>query len=252
MPGRLIFNETVGISYETEGFMALLDSSGAFVSSSRDVEFVQVPGRNGDLTLDNERYANIDITFRVSVDSLQKFRSIVNLLNSEQLKRGGYCRLEYTEIGEYFRLAHFVSAVALETRQFNEGGVFELTFNCKPQLFITADDIVRDLSQGDTFTTYRYFKAKPLFYLYGNGTLTITSSHTSVIPTRTVTVTGHTGSSWLAVDSELQDCYLNTGANANSLVTFSNGFPEFGYGTFTITWTGFTRVRVAPRYWVVG
>lgn len=259
MPGSFNYS-TVYFNYTQS--RTLVDNSQIFVTPPRDVEFIQVPGRNGDLSIDNGRYENIEVVFRVSVDNTDTFRQKINALYNTRFStvglntdEGGYKALQVSEYRDsenrdYYRLAQFVSAVALDTRQFNVGGEFELTFNCKPQLFLYGN--YGDVTQNQEFTSTNWFEAKPRIQVYGNGTLTLTSSRGSEY-THVITVANNTRA-YLIIDSELEDCYFPWypyPINMNSYVTFSNGFPVFGYGTYTVTWTGFTRVSIEPRYWVI-
>lgn len=58
-------------------------------------------------------------------------------------------------------------------------------------------------------------------------------------------------SSYLTIDSELQDAYKGT-TNCNSLVTLSNGFPKLIKGENEISFSGgITSVEVIPKWWTL-
>lgn len=257
MPGTLTINSSITFGY-TGTAPTLLDSSGIFVTPSHDSEFVSVPGRNGDIFYSNNRLENIELTFRVFTESMETFRSKMNELylvatHRTSVSGDNYFRLEVSELPGYFRLAQFVSATALRTRPFNEGGEFELTFNCKPQLFITSSLRYTELSQGGTIKNDSGFTSKPMIRLTGTGTLNIYTGGYSpdVDPYYTIIVTRQGTIGTVTVDSVIQDCYSTDSSNWNQYVELSNGFPEFIDRRYVFTWTGFTKVEVAPNFWVI-
>lgn len=259
MPGTLTIDQDLTFGY-TGTAPTLLDSSGIFITPSYDGEFVSVPGRNGDVFYKNNRFENIELTFRVFTENMETYRSKLNALYQKQLyhtypfKGENYFMLEVSELPGYFRYAQFVSATALNTRPFNEGGDFELTFNCKPQLFIKSSRLYTELSQNGRITNDSGFTSKPRISLKGTGTLNIhKGTSTQGDPTYMITVTQISQYDTVIVDSVIQDCYSASLAteNWNQYVELSNGFPEFALGIYTFTWTGFTKVEVAPNFWVI-
>ena len=75
-------------------FGVYISGSGVYNAPERDVKSVSVPGRNGDLTLDNGRYKNIKIKYPAFVvdDFAQNIGGLRDFLASIR----GYARLEDT------------------------------------------------------------------------------------------------------------------------------------------------------------
>lgn len=120
-----------------------------FNSPERDVTMIDVPGRNGQLTLDNGRFHNIEVTYPAFVsgngsdiaNNIRDFRNAIGSLT-------GYQRLEDTYHTREFRQAVFRNGIEVDPVIYQTGGEFEITFDCKPQrwLIIPDDPIPADNS----------------------------------------------------------------------------------------------------------
>lgn len=232
----------------------IIDDSEIYATPSKDVDFVSVAGRNGDLSFDNNRFQNIEIRFRVYADSLEGYYTGIRHFYSVK----GYAELRTTawsnESRPYYRMAQFISATKLETNQYNKGGVFELVFNCKPQLFFDIGDTWVNVSQNDYFENiYSEFECLPLFRVKGEGTVTITAQNAGRDNQAFTVVSGGIVRPYTYIDSEMQDSTSaeTGGQNLNSLVTFTNGFPYISPVRAAITYSGFTSVEYKPRYWTL-
>ena len=107
----------------------------------KDITAIAVPGRNGELHIDNGRWQNIDVTYNNCViedDFGRKFRDFRSWCASQK----GYVRLEDTFNPDEFRLANMSNGVAVDTlgTRYNSGK-FDITFNCKPQRFLKIGEI---------------------------------------------------------------------------------------------------------------
>ena len=245
---ELYFN-SIQVGYPTG--VQIIDNSQIYATPSKDVEFVSVAGRNGDLSFDNGRFENIEMRFRVYTTNTDGFYYGIRHFYTVQ----GYAELRTSawsaETYPFHRMAQFVSATRLDTNQYNKGGTFELVFNCMPQLFYDLGDTWVTVTNGAYFENpYSNFVALPLFMVKGaNGTVTITAV-SSTRENQSFTVTS--GSSFTYIDSQIQDCTdaESGGTNQNSTVTFTNGFPYIS-SRATISYTGFTEVKYKPRYWTL-
>ena len=112
-----------------------ISGSSAFSAPERDVEFVSVPGRNGDLLIDNGRWNNIKLTYPAFIP--KGFDDLVDDFRTEIMKLRGYQRLEDTYHPDEYRLASFNYGLNPKNiSAFLRTGEFDLTFNCKPQRFL--------------------------------------------------------------------------------------------------------------------
>lgn len=86
-------------------FQTHIKKTEIFKSAERDYEFVEVPGSNGSLIIDNKRYKNVDINYGCFIaDAFAcNFLSIRNYLAAQT----GYQRLEDSICPDYFRMGVF-------------------------------------------------------------------------------------------------------------------------------------------------
>ena len=137
----LVFN---GVDLGKECNMFVL-GKGAFGAPSRDVTQIHVPGRNGDILIDNGGWNNVDVTYS-SCCILSNFRENAAKLRSYLMANPGYHELTDPYNPDEVRYAEFRGPFTPEvfTAKGNNAGMFDLTFNCKPQRFLRESMIVRD------------------------------------------------------------------------------------------------------------
>lgn len=137
--GILKFN---GISTEDLGLVIQTPPSHIF--PDRDMSSVHVPGRNGDLFIDNKCYNMVERGY-----SLAKAFTVKNTghyANTQQIlawltsANGRYVRLEDTYDSEVYRMAMFnMSGSFLDL--YNEATTVEVSFKCKPQRYLKSGEI---------------------------------------------------------------------------------------------------------------
>lgn len=137
----LVFN---GVDLGKECNMFVL-GKGAFGAPSRDVTQIHVPGRNGDILVDNGGWNNVDVTYS-SCCILSNFRENVAKLRGYLMANPGYHELTDPYNPDEVRYAEFRGPFTPEafTAKGNNAGMFDLTFNCKPQRFLRESMIARD------------------------------------------------------------------------------------------------------------
>lgn len=104
-----------------------------------DYEVIQIPGRNGDLVMDNGRFNNITVTYPAFVTDVANLQDIRQWL----LKNRGYQRIEDEYNPTEFRMGYFSGDFDVNVFA-NRAGSFDLTFNCKPQRFLTQGEREHD------------------------------------------------------------------------------------------------------------
>jgi phage-related protein len=212
-----------------------------FNAPERDCKSVSVPGRNGNLIIDSGNYKNIPQKYKAfiikDVDvNLDGFRDA--LLK----KSSSYYRLEDTIKKDEFRLARALP-FDVDIVGILKAGKFTVSFDCKPQRFLKSGEIPIEITSGSSIFNHYSETALPLIRVYGNGTLTVGSVSLSVADSDVYT----------DIDSDLQECYKDSLANSkNSIVTLTNNiFPKLLPGENQITFTGFSKVEIIPRWWIV-
>lgn len=220
-------------------FGVRISGSGTFNAPERDVESVSVPGRNGDLHIDNGRFANISIVYPAFI--VKDFRHNFDAFKAFLLSKRGYEKLEDSYHPEYYRLAAYKAAIepAMATR--NVAGSFDITFDCDPRRFLKSGEAVKTMYSGGTISNPTLYEALPLIRAYGTGYFEING----------VRVTISTANTYTDIDSDLQEAYKGT-TSCNGNITLSTGmFPTLMSGTNLISMSGLSRIEITPRYWTV-
>ena len=112
--------------------------SGSFDAAELDVDKYEIPGRNGDLILSNNRYKNIEVIYPAFIPKafMDKVQSVRNWLRSAKV----YSRLEDTYDMDHFRMGLASGVQSFEPVNRNDGANFEMTFDCKPQRFLKVGE----------------------------------------------------------------------------------------------------------------
>lgn len=227
---NLIFNNT-----DLSTFNVFVDGSQMFDTPEKDVTFFPIPGKNGDLSISNDRFSNIDISINCFIreNFIENYNNLMNFLYSQE----GYKRLEYSAEDEIFRMGAFVKGIQPDTGVFLKYGTFTLVFNCKPQKWLKTGEIDRRVTSTRVLNNPTLFDSKPLLVVTGTGTINVNDSELVLAQ----------NTSQVYIDCELEDAYEGT-INRNNDLTITNGFPRMKPGNNTITVTGCT-VDVFGRWW---
>lgn len=147
----------------------------------KDVEMIEIPGRNGAFALDRGRFQNIEVTYPAGIfadneaDFAQAVSDFRNLLCSKQ----GYCKLtdDYNS-GEY-RMAVYKSGLEVSPAML-QAGEFEIVFDCKPQRFLVSGESKIAVTSGDDVTNPTLFDSHPLLEVTGYGNIDIGANEIEV------------------------------------------------------------------------
>ena len=220
-------------------FGVFISGSGTYNAAERDVETIEIAGRNGNLTLDNGRYKNISLTYPAFI--MEDFNENIQALRNFLLSQKGYLRLEDTYHPEEFRLARWNGEFATDPIDELYGGEFKLTFDCYPQRFFKEGEYPIEITQATTLKNVNLVPALPLIRAYGTGSFSIGG-----IAVQITSANGYTD-----IDCDLQEAYKDTLAtNCNANIVLTNGvFPELIPGDNAITLSGITKLEITPRWW---
>lgn len=139
---------------------------------ARDVEMIKIPGRNGEFALDNGRFENIEVTYPAGIfaDNEADFAAAVSDFRNFLASRSGYCRLEDDYNPNEYRMAVYKSGLDVDPKLL-QAGEFEITFDCKPQRWLTDGETAVTVASGDELTNPTLFESQPLLAVKGYGTL---------------------------------------------------------------------------------
>lgn len=179
MINKLIFG---GI--DSSDYNVFISGTDTFSAPERDVEYVSVAGRNGDLTIDNGRWKNITVTYPAFIPNT--FENKIGEFRAEMMKKLGYQRLEDTYHPDEFRLGSFSDGLNPNNiTAFHRFGEFALAFNCKPQRFLkSGEDPLFFIPVLVSSTTW----ASP--YMPVNGEMKFTASKTMTVTLTTYDASG--------------------------------------------------------------
>lgn len=140
----------------------------------REVEMISIPGRNGAFALDKGRFENIEVTYPAGIfaDSESNFAEAVSDFRNFLCSRKGYVRLTDEYNPNEYRMAVYKSGLEVEPAQL-KAGEFEITFDCKPQRFLTSGETEVTVPNNGTLTNPTLFDANPLLAVTGYGNIVI-------------------------------------------------------------------------------
>ena len=216
-------------------FNTYVAASNMFDAPERDVEAIEVPGRNGAVIYDNGRFRNFTGTVSCYVPTGMKAN--INGLRNWLLSTSSYRRYEDDLHPDEFRMVRYAGGFAVETSD-RVGAAFAIPFDCKPQRFLKSGEILTSYASGSVLHNPTLYDALPLIVCSGNGSITLNGT--------TITISGNSGQ--IYIDCDLQDAYLGS-TNKNSKIT--QNFPVLSPGDNTLTYTGVSGVQIMSRWWTM-
>lgn len=229
----LIFDGT-----STQTYGVFLIGNGVYNAPEREFERISIPGRNGDLIIDNGRYSNFELEYDAII--YNNFNTNLSNLKNIFMSKIGYCRLEDTFYPDEYRMAKYSGAFEMESVRPGDIGHFILRFDCKPQRFLKSGETTTEFTSYGTITNPTKMIALPLVRVYGTGQLSIGGN----------TIKINSNSSYTDIDCDLQDAFRGS-TNCNGNIELSSGkFFQLKPGNNSVSLgSGITRVAITPRWW---
>ena len=164
--GKLIFG---GVDSSEYGIY--ITGEAVYNAPERDVEFIEVPGRNGSIAMDNGRYRNITVTYPAGTfgKTPEQFREALSDFRNAILSQKGYQKLEDTYHPEEYRMAVYASGLEVSAVNYGHAGEFELAFECKPQRWLTDGALPVPIDSGYILENPTLFDSNPLLMVEGYG-----------------------------------------------------------------------------------
>lgn len=234
-------------------------------SPSREFDFYQVPGRDGDLLGLSTRLSNTQLTYHCYI--YKNFKANIAALRGLLLSRTSYCRLSDTYNPDEYRMALFQGPLNVEPTRLGDAGQFDITFNVKPQRYYNSGDVPVTV-EGDhsaTLINPSQFIAKPLVvlnYLNYISTGIFRMSNEAGSPISyiiSVEVTQGAPTGIYTFDSELMEITDASGNNAEQYFRIRQWqgvqkypFPYFDlYESYFYVGGADNEATVTPRWWTV-
>lgn len=217
-----------------------ISGSDVFKSPSRDFEEITIPGRNGTLTISNNRYNNVTVSYQAAI--VKDFDTRIEGLRNFMMTREGYQRLEDTYHPQEYRLAIFAGPIEPEMTDHLRRGSFSLDFNCKPQRFLKSGEYPQIFTASSSIYNSYFTTALPLIRVWGTGKLTV--GKTSVVI--------NSNGSYTDIDCDLQMAYCGDVSCDSNISLPDVDFPSLAPGGNTIAFDStITRVDIYPRWYIL-
>ena len=154
----------------SKDYGVFIEGQSAFNAPQRDVELIEIPGRNGAYVHDMGRYSNIEVTYPAGLfgHSESEFAEKISNFRNAICSKKGYQKLTDDYNPDEYRMGVYSSGLDVKPAILR-AGEFDLKFNCKPQRFLTSGDIPVSVESGDTLTNPTLFESKPLLLIDGYG-----------------------------------------------------------------------------------
>lgn len=230
---------------DSRDFGVYISGQGTFNGPAREVPYISVPGRDGDLIGLSTRLQNGTLTYPAFI--YKDFDT--NLANFRSFLAGttGYRELIDSYHTDEYRMVAYDSSLSVSPTSRNNAGQFNITFTCKPQRFLTSGQTAISITASSTtITNPTLFASKPLIYVY------VSRTAASVLGVGDTNITFKGRSGWFYVDCESGRAYYN-GTALDSYVTLNQiDYPTLEPGANGITkGTGISTLRITPRWWRV-
>ena len=152
-----------------------ITGSGVYDAPERVVERVAVPGRNGALVIDQDRYENISVEYPAFAfgKSRKEFQDKIDAFRNAIASQIGYKRLEDSYHPEEYRMATYAEGLKVDVGPYGGSGRFTLKFNCKPQRFLRDGEHSVAKANGEKIINPTEHSSEPLLVVNGYGDIGI-------------------------------------------------------------------------------
>ena len=147
MKGKLIFNDV-----SSEDLGVVIQTPPIYEYPERVYSSANIPGRNGDLVIDEKSYKNVERTYDLAKGFGAQKHYVPNaekLLEWLTSAKGHYVRLEDTYDPDVYRLAMYTKSGSF-TNYYDQALSFKVTFECKPQRFLKSGEEIIEFNKGPT------------------------------------------------------------------------------------------------------
>lgn len=229
----------------SEDFNLIIKSSNHSSVPFVSYEEIEIPGRDGEVIINNNCYKNRKINVVVYIDNMNSnetiheyARRIKKWLQSDMK----YKKLIFDDDSDFYLEAICINQLDFEKiiENFSE---MQLTFLCKPYKKYINENKITLISSRKIYNSY--MKSKPKIKVIGSGNITLNINNQQVI------LKGI--ESEIEIDSEIMNAYkVVDGKMILQNNKMYSDFPILEEGQNSISWTGnVTKVEIIPRWAVL-
>lgn len=167
---------------DSADFGIYVSGEGVFDAPKRAVEMIAVPGRNGEIALDQGYWENIEVTYPAFnyEEDLDTFAERLSAFRNAICSLKGYQRLSDTFHPDEYRMAVYSEGLEVTPIKYNTAANFDLKFDCKPQRWLTEGETAVTVESGDTLTNPTQYAASPFLTAYGYGDIKLKGQTISI------------------------------------------------------------------------
>lgn len=215
-------------SYEDYGI--IINKFPALSVPERQLDEIEVLGRNGNLVVDYGTYKDIDFTFQCTLKDFSRIDGVKAWLT-------GFDKLIMSWIPDKYYKARLINRIDI-AQSLEEIGEFPLIFKAEPFGYAVNNSLITVTSPDSIINNPGTFEADPVIKIYGSGNVDL-SINNSVVHLIDI-------ADYITMDSVLQDCYKDT-VLCNSQMY--GEFLELQPGSNNISWTGsVSRIEITPNW----
>lgn len=170
-----IFKSLIFGDVNSADYGIYITGEAVYNAPERAVEMVTVPGRNGAIALDQGRWENIEVSYPAGCfgGDQSDFASKISDFRNAIVSQIGYQRLTDEYNPNEYRMAVYAEGLDVKPKSKGRAGEFTITFDCKPQRYLTSGETEITVESGDTLTNPTQYASSPLLKLTGYGTAEI-------------------------------------------------------------------------------
>lgn len=219
-------------------------------SPQRLIEKINIPGRNGDLAIDNGNFENFTLEIDCDIDARSTdIEEVATKLKAWLQKDFSYKKL-FANTTDFYYLAYCSNKLDISRIAKNFGEVL-LQFDCMPFRYVNnSEQIILDtINKKSATITNFYRESNPIFHIKGAGDISI-KINTQSIELKGIVENGILSD--LIIDSEQLNVYRINKKN-NMIVNENNrlfsDFPILEEGENRISWEGDIKsIKIIPRW----
>lgn len=180
-PTGAIYKSLIFDGEDSRDYGVYITGQAVFNAPEREVKMITIPARNGLLALDQGRFENIEVTYPAGIfaDSDADFAQAISDFRNFLCSRKGYCRLTDDYNPDEYRMAIYKEGLDVKLSEL-KAGEFNITFNCKPQRFLTSGETAVTIASGNTITNPTLFESSPMLEVTGYGSVGINGETVTV------------------------------------------------------------------------
>lgn len=178
----MIFNSLIFGSINSADYGIYITGEAVYNAPERAVEMVKVPGRNGAIALDQGRWENVEVSYPAGCfgDNQSDFATRISNFRNAIVSQLGYQRLTDTYNPSEYRLGVYADGLDVKPTSMNRAGEFAITFDCKPQRFLTSGETETTVGSGDTLTNPTQYESSPLLKVEGYGNISFNDHNINI------------------------------------------------------------------------